>query len=104
MGSQWITFFSIVEWRMLCGMLFLVGLGCVGLCLAQLKSYSLVGGRVVARGVLWFGRWFICVLCGVFGGNVMQNALKTRRGLLRKFFIIFFLLFTLGLSDGLPRL
>jgi hypothetical protein len=44
------------------------------------------------------------VSCGVFGGNVMQDALKTRRGLLRKFFIILFLVFTLGLSDGLPRL
>jgi hypothetical protein len=34
----------------------------------------------------------------------MLNALKTRRGLLRKFFITFFLLFTLGLQAGLPHL
>jgi hypothetical protein len=58
----------------------------------------------VARGVLWFGRWFLCVLCGVFGGNVMLDTLKTRHVLLRKFFIPFFLSFTLGLQAGLPRL
>jgi hypothetical protein len=61
-----------------------------GLCLARLGSYSPAGGRVVARGVRWFGRWFPRVLCGVFEENVMQDALKTHRGLLRKFFIIFF--------------
>jgi hypothetical protein len=87
---------------MLCGTLFLVCLGCVGLCLVQLGSFSPTGGRVVAQGVWWFGRWFIYVLCGVFGGNVMQDALKTHRGLLRICFIIFFLLFTLGQLDGLP--
>jgi hypothetical protein len=91
---------------MLCGTLFLASLGCVGLCLARLKSYSPAGGRVVARGVRWLGRWFSYVLCGVFGGNVgrhtyvMLDALKTRRDLLRIFSIIFFLLFTLGQPDG----
>jgi hypothetical protein len=89
---------------MLCGMLFLAGLGYVGLCPAQLGSYSPASGRVVARGVQWSRRWFLCVLCGVFGGNMMLDALKTRRGLLRKFFIIFSLLFTLGQPEGLPRL
>ena len=44
-----------------CGTSFLAGLGCVGLCLARLGSHSFVGGRGVARGVLWFGRWFLCV-------------------------------------------
>ena len=34
----------------------------------------------------------------------MLDALKTRRGLLRKFFITFSLLFTLGLRAGLPCL
>jgi hypothetical protein len=34
----------------------------------------------------------------------MSDALKTRRALLRKFFITFFLLFTLGLRAGLTRL
>ena len=34
----------------------------------------------------------------------MLDALKTHRGLLRKFFITFFLPFTLGLRAGLPRL
>jgi hypothetical protein len=75
-----------------CGMLSLAGLEYIGSCLAQLGSYLLAGG---ARGVRWFGRWFLYVLCGVFGGNVMLDALKIRRGLLRNFFIIFFLLFTL---------
>jgi hypothetical protein len=64
----------------------------------------LVGGRVVARGVQWCGRWFPCVLCDIFGGNVMLDALKIRRGLLRNLIIIIFLLFTLGQLVGLPRL
>jgi hypothetical protein len=34
----------------------------------------------------------------------MLDALKTRRSLLRKFFITSFLLFTLGLRADLPRL
>jgi hypothetical protein len=34
----------------------------------------------------------------------MPDALKTRCALLRKFFIAFFLLFTLGLRAGLTRL
>jgi hypothetical protein len=55
---------------------------------------------VVAQGAQWFGRWFPYVLCGVFGRNVMQDDLKTHRGPLRNFYIIFFLLFTLGQSDG----
>jgi hypothetical protein len=80
--------------------LFLAGLGCVGLCLTRLRSYSPAGGRVVARGVRWLGRWFPCVLCGVFGGNVMLDALKTCRDLLRIFSIIFFLLFTLEQPVG----
>ena len=44
-----------------CGTSSLAGLGCVGLCMAQLGSYSLAGGRGVVRGVLWFGRWLPCV-------------------------------------------
>jgi hypothetical protein len=34
----------------------------------------------------------------------MPDALKTRRGLLRIYITIFFLLFTLGQPVGLPRL
>jgi hypothetical protein len=41
---------------MLCGTSSLAGLVCVGLCLARLGSYSLAGERVVAQGVMWFGR------------------------------------------------
>jgi hypothetical protein len=36
-----------------CGTLFLASLGCVGLCLTRSSPTS---GRMVARGVLWFGR------------------------------------------------
>jgi hypothetical protein len=89
---------------MLCGTLLLAGLDCVGLCLARLGSYSPAGGRVAARGVRWFGRWSPYVSCGVFGWNVMLDALKTCRDLLRNFYIIFFLLFTLGQPVGLPRM
>jgi hypothetical protein len=87
-----------------CGMSSLAGLNYAGLCLAWLESYSLAGGQVVARRVWWFGRWFLYVLCGVFGRNVMLNALKILRGLLKNFFIIFYLLFTLGQPVCLPRL
>jgi hypothetical protein len=38
------------------GILFLVGLGCIGLCLAGLVSYSVVGGREGALGVRLCGR------------------------------------------------
>jgi hypothetical protein len=89
---------------MLCGTSSLAGLICVGLCLARLGSYSLAGERVVTQGVMWFGRWFLHAICGVFGRNVMLYDLKTCRGLLRKFSISSFLLFTLGLPTGWPRL
>ena len=59
------------------------------------RSAGVICLLVVARGVRWCERWFLCVLYDVFGGNVMLDALKIHRGLLRNFIIIFFLLFTL---------
>ena len=60
-----------------CGMSFLPGLVFVGLCLARLRSYLLAGGRVVVLGALLCGKWFIFVLCGVFGGSEMIDVSKT---------------------------
>jgi hypothetical protein len=87
-----------------CGMSFSAGLAYVGLCQIRLRSYLLVGGQVGVRGVRWCGRWLLYVLCGVSGGNVMLDALKIRRELLRILSITFYLLFTLGQPVGLPRL
>jgi hypothetical protein len=51
MGSQWITFF------LLCGMLSLLALVCLGLCLGVSSTCLLVGGHLGGRRVLRFGRW-----------------------------------------------
>jgi hypothetical protein len=35
-------------------------------------------GWVAIRGVLLFGKWFLFVLSGVFGGSVMIDVSRTR--------------------------
>jgi hypothetical protein len=94
MGSQLIIFFFIVGRREPCGMLFSPGLVCVGLCLARLRSYLLVGGRVVVLGALLCGKWFLFVLCSVFGGNETIDVSRTLRGLMRNSSTFFFLHFS----------
>jgi hypothetical protein len=80
--------------QVLCGMPFLPGLVNVGLCLARSRRFLLAGGRVVVQGVLLFGKWFLFVLCGVFGGSAMINVLRNLRGLVRSSSIFFFLPFS----------
>jgi hypothetical protein len=100
MGSRLIIFLSIVGRRVLCGMPFLPGLVFVGLCLAQSRRFLPAGGRVVEQGALLFGKWFLFVLCGVFGGSAMIDVLRTPRGLVRSSFIFFFLPFSPGQWAG----
>ena len=100
MGSRLIIYFSIVGQRMLCGIPFLSGLVFVGLCQARSKRFLLAGGWVVEQGALLYGKWFLFVLCGVFGGSAMIDVLKTPRGLLRSSFIFFFLSLSPGQRAG----
>jgi hypothetical protein len=78
------------------------GLVFAGLCLALSRSYTPAGGRVAVRGVRLFGKWFLFALCGVFGGSVMIDALRTRQGLIRSYSIFSFLLFSPRLRVGWP--
>jgi hypothetical protein len=74
-----------------------------GLCLARLRSYLLAGGRVVVLETLLCGKWFLFVLCGVFGGSKMIDVLRTLQSLARNSSTFFFLPFSLGQRVGLPR-
>jgi hypothetical protein len=76
------------------------GLVYAGLCLALSRNYTPAGGRVAVRGVQLFGKWFLFVLCGVFGGSVMIDASRTCRGLMRSCSIFYFLLYSFGLRVG----
>jgi hypothetical protein len=88
--------------RVLFGMLSLPDLVFAGLCLALSRSYMQAGGRVAIRGVLLFGKWFISILCGVYGGSVMIDVLRICRGLVRNSSIFSFLFFSPGQQVGLP--
>jgi hypothetical protein len=57
------------------------------------------GGRSRSAVV---GKWFLFALCGVFGGSVMIDALRTRQGLIRSYSIFSFLLFSPRLWVGWP--
>jgi hypothetical protein len=51
MENQWIAFFFLTMWLLLCGVLSLLTLVCLGLCLDELSTCLLVGGRLESRGV-----------------------------------------------------
>jgi hypothetical protein len=68
----------------------LPGLVYVGLCLAWSRRFLLAGGRVVEQGALLFGKWFLFVLCGVFGESAMIDVLRTPRGLVSPPFFSFY--------------
>jgi hypothetical protein len=97
------TFFSIVGQREPCGMPYLSGLAFVRSCLGRSRSSLLVGGRVVVPGVLLCGKWFLFVLCGVFGESKTTNVLRTLRDLLRSLFTFSFSPSSLGQRAGWPR-
>jgi hypothetical protein len=64
-GKRWIFFFTTM-WLMLCGVLSLLVLVCLGLCL-EVCLTCIVGGRLEGRGVLRYGRWCRHAFFGVFG-------------------------------------
>jgi hypothetical protein len=69
MGKLWITFFFTVMWLPLCGLTFLLGSVCLGLCLKELSIYLLVGGSLEDQEVLRFGRWCLSAFSGVLGNK-----------------------------------
>jgi hypothetical protein len=64
-------------WLPLCGILFFLGLVCLGLCLEELSTYLPVGGRLEGQRVLRFGRWCPFVFFGVFGMRETLDVSKT---------------------------
>jgi hypothetical protein len=75
----WTTFFFIVMWLLLCGIMSFLGLVCLGLCLGELSICLHVGGRRVSQGALQFGRWCLFAFFGVFGRREILGVLKTWR-------------------------
>jgi hypothetical protein len=78
-GKLWTTFFFIVMWLLLCGIMSFLGLVCLGLCLGELSICLHVGGRQVGQGVLQFGKWCLFAFFGVFGRREILGVLKTWR-------------------------
>jgi hypothetical protein len=78
MENLWTTFF-IVMWLPLCGIMFFLGLVCLGLCLEELSTYLLVGGRLKGQEVLRFGIWYQFAFFGVFGMRKILGVSKTLR-------------------------
>jgi hypothetical protein len=95
MGSRLIIFFSIVGRREPCEKPFSPGLVFFGLCLARLRSYLLVGGQVVVLGELLCGKWFLFVLCAVFGGSKKIDVSRSSEELLH-FFLFTLFTWTVG--------
>jgi hypothetical protein len=65
-----------------------------GLCWVMpcsFKELFATGGRVVVLGALLCGKWFLFVLCGVFGESEMLDVSRILRGIVRSSFIFFFL-------------
>jgi hypothetical protein len=75
---MWTTFF-IVMWLLLCGIMFFLGLVCLGLCLEELSTYLPVGGRLKGQEVLRFGIWCQFAFFGVFGMRKILGVSKTLR-------------------------
>jgi hypothetical protein len=88
MGNQWIIFFFIAMWLMLCGVLSLLVLVCLGLCLEESLTCLLVGGRLESRRVLRFGRWCRHAFFGVFERNNMcfEDLERSLKDILASFF------------------
>jgi hypothetical protein len=64
-------------WLLLCGILFSVALGCLGLCHDGLSICLLVGGLRAGRGVLRCGKWCSLGAFGAYGGKKIIGALRT---------------------------
>jgi hypothetical protein len=58
---------------------------------------------VVVLEAMLCGKWFLFVLCGVFGESEMIDVSRTLRGLVRNSSTFFFLPFSRGQQAGLPH-
>jgi hypothetical protein len=58
---------------------------------------------VAVPGVLWYEKWSLFVLCGVFGESETIDVLRTLRDLLRILSTFFFLPFSPGQRAGWSR-
>lgn len=82
--SPWTIFFSIAMWLLLCGILFSVALGCLGLCYDGLSICLPVGGLRANRGVLRCGKSLASF--GAYKGKEITEALRAWRRPLRSFY------------------
>jgi len=71
MGGLWTTFFFIVMWIPPFEVLFLVVLGCPGLCLDVLLICMIVGGPLASQRVLQCEKWCLHASFGVCRGKWM---------------------------------
>jgi hypothetical protein len=62
-------------WLLLCGTLFLVALGCLGLCHNGLSICLLVGGLQTGRGVPQREKWHPLASFGAYEGKEITGAL-----------------------------
>jgi hypothetical protein len=90
MGNLWTTFFFTVMRLMLCGLIFLIVLVCLGLCREELLTCLLIVGSLEGREVLRFGRWCLFAFFGVFGkkeiSDVIENLESFMEDILASFF------------------
>jgi hypothetical protein len=56
-----------VKCLLLCGVLFPIVSGCLGLCPDRLSTCLLVGGPLEGRGVLWCGKLRLLASFGAYG-------------------------------------
>jgi hypothetical protein len=68
-GIPWIIFFFTAMWLLLCGVLFSVVLGCLGLCPDRLSTCLLVSGHLKGQRALWFGKRCLFASFGAYGGK-----------------------------------
>jgi hypothetical protein len=77
-------------WLLLCGILFSIALGCLGLCHDGLLICSLVGGLRVGRGVLRCGKWHPLAFFGAYRGKEITGALRMWRSPLEEILSSFY--------------
>jgi hypothetical protein len=85
----WIIFFFTATWLMLCGVLFSVVSGCLGLCPNGLSISLLVGGPLEGQWVLRCGKLRLFVSFGAYGGKWTIGALRIWKVHWRRFYSLF---------------
>jgi hypothetical protein len=66
-------------WLPLCGVISFLSLVCHGLCLEELSTYLLAGGRLEGQGLLRFGRWCRFASFGVYVRKEIIGVSRTWR-------------------------